>query len=105
MVSCLILYHTTITSLTKCKILRAMFHTEDFEIVVGAANMVTIYLWNVGKIDIWQAATDFESTNIITCYGFGERMREAHLQAQFLLGKRVDDVRIIKEAPAVYNVI
>lgn len=82
-----------------------MFHTKEFEIVVGAANMVTIYLWNVKKIDIWQAAVDLESTNIISCYGFGKNMGEAHIHAQNLLRQRVGEEGVIKEAPAVYKAI
>lgn len=105
MVSCLILYHATVSSLTKCKILRAMFHTEDFEIVVGGANTVTVYLWNVQKVNVWQAATDFESTNIISCFGFGKSKEEAHIHAQNLLQLRIGDVKILKEAPAMYNFI
>lgn len=101
----MILYHTTVSSLTKCKILRAMFHTEDFEIVVEGANTVTIYLWNVEKVDVWQAVADFESTNIIACFGFGKSMEEAHAQSQDLLQRRARDVNVIKEAPAIYNVV
>lgn len=105
MVACLILYHNTVSGLTKCKMLRAMFHTEEFEIYVSGSNTVTIYLWNVEKIDIWQVAVDFESTNIVACYGFGESMGEAYANAHILLQRRTDgNITSIKEEPAVYEV-
>lgn len=72
-----------------------MFHTEEYEIYVGASNTVTIYLWNVEKIKVWQAAADFESTNIISCYGCGDNMGEAHMNAQKLLQLRTGDASIV----------
>lgn len=91
MVSCLILYHSTITSLTKCKILRAMFKEEEFEIDVIENNTVMIYLWNVEKERIWQAAIDFETTNIVSGYGFGRRKIDARIQAFEVLHHILND--------------
>lgn len=71
MVSCLILYNKAISSLTKCKILRVMFKDEQFEINVIEKNTVIIYVWNVEKALIWQAALDFEMAGISVGYGFG----------------------------------
>lgn len=81
-----------------------MFHEEEFEIYVGESNTVTIYLWNVEKIQVWQAAADFESTNIIACYGFGGNMLGAHMHAQKLLQLRVEEANVINEEPVVYEV-
>jgi len=90
MVSCLILFHSTITSLTKCKILRFIFHGDDYEINVIENNTVIIYLWNVKKIKIWQAAVHFESTNMFTGYGFGRTKENALNNANNILEKRSD---------------
>lgn len=81
MVSCLILYHATITGLTKCTILRAVFHEEDFEIHVSGNNTVILIAWNVKKEQIWQTVADFESTNIKVGYGFGEIKADAEKEA------------------------
>ncbi|WP_106494581.1 hypothetical protein [Lentibacillus sp. Marseille-P4043] len=89
MVNCLILYHHTITSFTKCFILRAMFNSEDFEIHVSGNNTVSIYLWNVERAEVWQAAMDFESTNIMTGYGYGKRKKDAEKAATKVLFKRI----------------
>lgn len=87
MVSCMILYHSTITSLTKSRILRSIFYGEEFEIEVFNARAMTIYLWNVKKIDIWQAAALLESTNIQIGYGFGINKSEASSNADDMLEK------------------
>ncbi len=85
MVSCMILYHSTITSLTKSRILRSIFHGEEFEIEVLNERTMIIYLWNVKKIDIWQAAALLESTNIQLGFGFGIDKSEASLNADDML--------------------
>ncbi|UJL47311.1 hypothetical protein KFZ58_05220 [Virgibacillus sp. NKC19-16] len=85
MVSCLILYHSTITSLTKCKILRAMFHEEEFEINVIGENTVIIFLWNLDKEKVWQAVVNFETTNMKIGYGFGDRKNDAIKEAEAVL--------------------
>jgi len=90
MVSCLILFHSTITSSTKSKILRFMFHEDDYEINVIENNTVIIYLWNVNKIKIWQAALHFESTNMFAGYGFGKTKGKALNNASNILEKRSD---------------
>lgn len=104
MVGCLILYHVTISGLTKCKVLRAMFHEKEYEIHVSGKNTVVLYLWNVKKIEVWQAAVDFESTNITACYGFGRIMEDAHMNAEKLLRLRNQNGTIIKEEQVVYEV-
>ncbi|MBY7142742.1 hypothetical protein KFZ56_06555 [Virgibacillus sp. NKC19-3] len=85
MVSCLILYHSSITSLTKCKILRAMFHEEEFEINVIEDNTVIIFIWNLNKEAIWQAVVNFETTNMKIGFGFGERKHDARIEANNVL--------------------
>lgn len=77
MVSCLILYHTSITNQTKIMILRDIFFGEDFEIGIVDNSTVVIYTWNVKKVVIWQVAFTFESTNIKTGYGFDGRKADA----------------------------
>ncbi|GAA0441192.1 hypothetical protein GCM10008983_17830 [Lentibacillus halophilus] len=52
-------------------ILRAMFYEEDFEIEILLENTVIIYVWNIGKKQIWQAALEFETARIRVGYGFG----------------------------------
>lgn len=81
MISCLILYHPTITSLTKAMTLRAIFHNEDFEIEVVENHTVIIYIWNIQEMLIWRTAKLFESTNIATGYGFGDRKQDAMVNA------------------------
>lgn len=87
MVSCLILYHESITSLTKCKMLQVLFHEGDFEIHVIGNNTVILYAWNVKQEVIWQAAANFDSTNIKIGYGFGERKSDAEEEAFTVLNK------------------
>ncbi|WP_217589705.1 hypothetical protein [Lentibacillus saliphilus] len=77
MLGCLALHHPTITSLTKCRMLRSLFHAEDFEIEVISRGVVMIYIWNARKIDIWQAAVLFESAAVRTGYAFGINNKEA----------------------------
>jgi hypothetical protein len=79
------LYHTTITFLTKSRILRAMFHSENFEIEVLDKNTMIIFLWNVNKMDVWQAAVLLESTGIQFGYGFGDYKLEARTSAEEML--------------------
>ncbi|MEN1970201.1 hypothetical protein WMZ97_19290 [Lentibacillus sp. N15] len=109
MVSCLILYHHTITSLTKCFMLRAIFKEEELEIHVQGNNTVVIYLWNVKKAAVWQAALTFEMTNMMTGYGYGERKKDAEKEAQNILFKRMameeaPDSLQVEETPAVYTI-
>lgn len=108
MVSSLILYHPTVSVLTKCKMLRFIFRNEMFEIDIMANNTVIIYGWNILRMDIWQIAADLESTNIWACYGFGGIKKEARKKAmkQLVFRKNVDDgyylQQIIQEQPLRY---
>ncbi|WP_164670011.1 hypothetical protein [Virgibacillus doumboii] len=85
MVSCLILYHDSITNLTKIMILRAIFLDKEFEIDIVDAGTTVIYIWNVNKMAIWQAALALETTNIKTGYGFGKRKADAWNDAMRIL--------------------
>ncbi|MFD1360723.1 hypothetical protein [Lentibacillus salinarum] len=85
MVSCLILCHKTVTSLTKIMMLRATFHEDDFEIHVVGGNTVIIYLWNVEKTVILQAALVFETALITTGFGFATLKRDALSRAKRML--------------------
>ncbi len=71
-------------------ILRFIFHEDDYEINVIENNTVIIYLWNVNKIEIWQAAHHLESANIIAGYGFGKTKENALNNASNILEKRSD---------------
>lgn len=82
MISCLVLSHPTITSLTKCRLLRSKFHQERYEIEVEKNHTVIIYLWYMDKMDIWQAAFNIEMMDIRVGYGFGEN-REAAKQSAY----------------------
>ncbi|TFJ91483.1 hypothetical protein [Lentibacillus salicampi] len=82
MLSCLILHHKTITSLTKIMLLRTVFHEEEFEIHVIGQGTVIMYLWNVDKAVILQAALIFETEQIETGFGFGDCKRNALNNAQ-----------------------
>ncbi len=108
MVSCLILYHQTITSLTKCFMLRVMFTEEELEIHVEGDHTVYIFLWNVDKSAVWQAALMFELTNIMTGYGFGKRKEDAESEARKILYKRIaleyKQKPFVKENKAKYYV-
>lgn len=89
MVGCLILYHDSITSITKSKILRSMFHKKEFEIHVQDHRTVVLYVWDMEdeKEEIWQAAANFASTNIIVGYGFGKRKQDAKEAANEILNR------------------
>ncbi|API91289.1 hypothetical protein J32TS6_34170 [Virgibacillus pantothenticus] len=87
MICCLKIYHPTITTLTKCKILRFIFKDYPLEIEVISKNAVIIYVWGVPKKEVWQAVTNFESTNVIAGYGFSQEKSEARLLAEAMVIK------------------
>ncbi|WP_382390224.1 hypothetical protein [Lentibacillus juripiscarius] len=73
------------TNLTKIMMLRAMFHEEDFEIEVLGGSTVIIYIWNVERERIWQAALGFETVNVRAGYGFGKYKHDAREAAEGIL--------------------
>lgn len=89
MVSCLVLFHPTITSLTKCRILRSIFYKEKFEIEVVADHTVIIFIWNITQMCLWQAALNIEMLDILVGYGIGDK-REC---AQKLAFERLSVIR------------
>lgn len=89
MVSCLILYHPDFSHLSITKILRAMFLKCPYETQVINHETTLIYVWEVEKIPIWQAAASFESTEILVGYGFGENQKEAHHHAWEIILTRI----------------
>lgn len=90
MISCLVLYHPSVTVLTKSKILRMMFCDFDFSIHVGKMQTVTIFIKDIEIENIWQAAALFGSTNILTGYGFGKSEKEAEIKAWQIILKLVE---------------
>ncbi|QKY68257.1 hypothetical protein Len3610_00115 [Lentibacillus sp. CBA3610] len=64
-----------------------MFHEEDFEIHVVEAATVIMYLWNVDKESILQAALIFETENINTGFGFGDCKMDALDEARMILSQ------------------
>lgn len=68
--------------------MRFIFHDEDYEIEVIESNTVMIYLWNVEKTAVWQAAANFETTNVFVGFGFGDRKEAARNGAETILQKR-----------------
>ncbi|RIU88800.1 hypothetical protein D1864_17020 [Oceanobacillus picturae] len=87
MVSCMILRHPTISNLTKCKMLRFLFHEVNFEIHVVKQDTVVIYVWNIQQTDFWQAAVMVAVTDIEVGYGRGFGKREARKKAEQVLRK------------------
>lgn len=85
MVSCLILQHSTITSLTKCKMLRFIFKDYVFEIEVLSKDTAISYIYDVEKHMVWRAFALFETTNMIVGYGFGKDKVEARWLAEDML--------------------
>ena len=83
----MILYHPTVTCLTKSRILRSIFNGEEFEIEVLSPRTMLIYLWNVNKIEIWQTAALLESADIQLGYGFGDYKAGARTNAEEMLEK------------------
>src|SRR5699024_4070498 len=83
--SCLILYHPKVTSLTKSKILRSLFVEHLYEIEVEENHTFIMFVRNVHKKEIWQAVASFESSNITCGYGFGLNKEEARRQADLVL--------------------
>lgn len=81
LISCLVLFHPTITSLTKCFLLRSKFVKYEFEIEVIGNHTVIIYLWNISKINIWQAILNIEMMDIRVGYGFGNKKKDAEKTA------------------------
>src|SRR5690625_5939988 len=81
MFSCLVLYHSTISSLTKCRILRYTFHKEDFEIEVIGNRTVIIYIRNIHEMKVWQAVMNIEMMDILVGYGFGNQKDQTRISA------------------------
>lgn len=102
MISCMKLYHPTITTLTKCKILRFIFKDYEFEIEVISNHTVIIFIWNVTKSEVWQAFAMFENTKIIAGYGFGSDKAEARLQAEGMVMKLVQALHTKEIHPQVF---
>lgn len=103
MVSCLVLYHMEITISTKCKMLRFYFHGKEYEIAVENNNSVCIYLWNIDRNQVYQAAMLFEHEGLSTGYGFGKDKSEAHHRAwQILFQRALEDGRI-REGNVAYR--
>lgn len=77
MVICLSLYHPTVSSLTKCKLLRMTFHEEDYEIDIYNSRTVLIYLWNIDMLRAQKMVRSFEFAQIDVGYGAGKFKKEA----------------------------
>lgn len=89
MVGCLILYEPAILSLTKSRMLRSMFYQRKFEIHVLANYTVLIFVWNINRTQVWQAALIMESENIAVGYGVAESEMDAGVQAIKKLQERL----------------
>ncbi|MCG3421164.1 hypothetical protein ACTWPF_16625 [Oceanobacillus sp. M65] len=87
--SCMILRHPTISNLTKCKMLRFLFHEVNFEIHVVKQDTVVIYVWNIQQTELWQAAVMVAVTDIEVGYGKGFSKHEARKKADHVLRKWV----------------
>jgi len=89
MVMCLILSHQDITTMTISKMLRAIFHQKQFEIFAGKTQ-TTMLVWGISKMELWQAAAQFEFAGIAAGYGYAhaERKREARHMAEGVLQMR-----------------
>ncbi|MUV38704.1 hypothetical protein JNUCC1_02558 [Lentibacillus sp. JNUCC-1] len=77
MIGCLMVDHPTVSPLSKCKMLRASFYAEDYEIEVLSQARVMVIVYNADQYDIWQAAGMFEAAGIKTGYGFAQSKGEA----------------------------
>ena len=82
MVSCLILHNHTITSLTKCKVLRAILHEEVIEKSVRENDTVIVYIKGIDKVKVWQTVMDLEMSDISVGYGFGDNKKDAKANAE-----------------------
>ena len=76
MVMCLILSHQDITTMTISKMLRAIFHQKQYEIYTGK-NQTTMLVWGISKMELWQAAAQFEFAGIAAGYGFAQAERKS----------------------------
>lgn len=90
MIGCLILYHPSILSLTKCRMLRSMFYKYDIEIHVLEQSTVLIFIWNIELEEIWQATMIIENENIAVGYGFNNHKLKAAEKAKRRLNKRLN---------------
>ena len=89
MIGCLILYHTSVLSLTKCRMLRSMFYKYEFEIHVLENFTVLMFIWDIQIEEIWQAAIIIESENIAVGYGLSRNKLEAEEKARRRLNIRL----------------
>lgn len=79
--TCMIIYHPTITRITKSLLLRAIFQHERIEIEVLDAATTVIYIQEVNKKKLWQATIDLLSADLITVYSSAETKEIALHQA------------------------
>ncbi|HIS28405.1 MAG TPA: hypothetical protein IAA78_03015 [Candidatus Avamphibacillus intestinigallinarum] len=89
MTTCLVLYHPTITSLTKIMMVRTMFQNERYRVEVVNQHTLYVYLVNVQLADVWQAVIEFESVQIWALYGLGDCESRALACAKRQLGERL----------------
>src|SRR5699024_4057844 len=89
MTTCLVLYHPTITSLTKIMMVRTMFQNERYRVEVLNQHTLYVYLVHVQMVDVWQAIIEFESVHIWALYGVGDCECRALACAKRQLGERL----------------
>lgn len=87
MISCMIIRHSSITNLTKFKLLRFLFYQANFEIHVAEKDTALIYIWHIQQTDLWQAVSILAVTDLEVGYGFGLNKREARKKADHVLRK------------------
>lgn len=58
-----------------------MFHNEEIKIEVIGNNTVIIYIWNISKINMWQAILNIEMMDISVGYGFNKQKELAKKSA------------------------
>ncbi|WP_339229132.1 hypothetical protein NSQ77_04690 [Oceanobacillus sp. FSL K6-2867] len=87
---CMILYHPTITSQSKIRLIEKLFPQESVEIQVKENNTVILYVSNIKKEQVWQAVSELVTAEIVCGYGFGWRRKDAKREADNLLQKWIE---------------
>lgn len=77
MYACLVLYHPTITNLTKIRTIRYLFHSFDFKIEVVQKDTIEVYLTNIEKTSILKIILEIINMGMFIEYGFGDTLDEA----------------------------
>lgn len=85
MISCIIVDQPKELESTVGKLLKSIFHGDDFELNITKDNRKVIYIHNIEKAKVWQTVFNLEVKHISVGYGFGEVKEQAKENAKHRL--------------------